>query len=250
MTVAQHHLQVKDNSDAVARAAADMFTRLAQEAVEERGRFTVALSGGSTPRLLYRLLASDAYRDRVPWDRIVFFFGDERWVPPTDDSSNYKLANDELFAKVGVDPANVFPVPTVGISPGEAADQYEQTLVEVFGIGQMEMPSFDLIFLGMGDDGHTASLFPGTDACHERERLVVAQWVDKVNMYRITLSPPVLQNARNVVFMVTGADKAETLKEVVHGPLNIDMYPSQLLREAKGEVTWLVDKAAAKLLEG
>ena len=252
MTRAQEtepYIQVEENPEWVARVAADMFVRLAQEAKERGERFTVALSGGSTPRLLYRSLASDEYSPRVDWDNIRFFFGDERWVPPTDDSSNFKLANDELFTKAGVDPANVFPMPTEGLTPGAAEEQYEATLRTMFHMGMEEVPRFDLIFLGMGDDGHTASLFPGTEACHEGERLVVAQWVDKVDMYRLTLTPPVLQNARNVVFMVTGADKADTLYEVLYGPLNVDMYPSQLLREATGGVTWLVDKAAASKIQ-
>ena len=182
------------------------------------------------------------------WDGIHFFFGDERWVPHTHRDSNYKLAKDELFSKVEVNPENVYPIPTEGLSPDEAAAQYETTLREVFGTSEGEVPQFDLIFLGIGPDGHTASLFPQTDVLNEKEKLVAATYVEKLTSHRITLTSIVLNAAAEVVFMVVGADKAPALKEVLTGEYDPEEYPSQLLRHAQGNVTWLVDAAAASQL--
>jgi 6-phosphogluconolactonase len=250
MNKPQLDIRVEESPPALAADATETFVRLAQRAVASNGLFRVALSGGSTPRLLYGLLASDTFRQEVPWEHIRFFFGDERWVPRTSKESNYRLANDELFKKVSVDPANVFPMPTEGLSPDEAAAQYEDTLRAQFNLKENEVPSFDLIFLGMGDDGHTASIFPGTSAVHEREKLVVAPYVEKLAAHRITLTPPVLQAAEEVVFLVIGESKAPALKQVLEGLLNIDEYPAQLLRQAQGRVTWYVDRSAASQLEG
>jgi len=236
---------IEKDAEAVAREAADIFARLARQAQAEGRRFRVALSGGSTPRVLYRILSSEPYRDRIDWRNIQFFFGDERWVPHYHKESNYKLAADELFARVDVDPNNIYPIPTEGVSPEEAARRYERTLREVFGVEEGEVPRFDLILLGMGDDGHTASLFPHTDVLHERERLVASPYVPKLDSYRITLTPDVLNLAEEVVFMVAGEGKAPALHEVLEGDYNIEEYPSQLSRNAKGKVTWLVDRAAA-----
>jgi 6-phosphogluconolactonase len=239
---------IEESLPAVAADAAETFVRLSQE-VQAMGRpFRVALSGGSTPRLLYGLLASDTFRSEVRWDGIHFFFGDERWVPHTHRDSNYKLAKDELFNKVDVNLENVFPIPTEGLSPDEAAAQYEATLREVFGTREGEVPRFDLIFLGMGPDGHTASLFPHTDVLREEEKLVAATYVEKLTSHRITLTSVVLNAAAEVVFMVVGADKAPALNEVLKGEYNPEEYPSQLLRHAQGNVTWLVDAAAASQL--
>lgn len=243
-------VRVLNSSDEVARAAADIFTDLANQALKAGHPFTVALSGGSTPKLLYRLLSSGEYKNRVPWGSIKFFFGDERWVPHTHPDSNYKLAKDELFDKVPVDPAQIFPIPTEHISPEDAADQYSKTLVREFNLmGEKGMPRFDLIFLGMGDDGHTASCFPHTGALHANETLVDANFVPKFGTYRITLTPPVLQAGREVVFMVAGDSKAPALQEVLKGAYNPEMYPSQLLRHGQGHVIWLVDTAAASQLK-
>jgi 6-phosphogluconolactonase len=239
---------IEESLPAVAADAAETFVRLSQE-VQAMGRpFRVALSGGSTPRLLYGLLASDTFRSEVRWGGIQFFFGDERWVPHTHRDSNYKLAKDELFSKVDVYSENIFPMPTEGLSPDEAAAQYDATLRDVFSIGEGEVPRFDLIFLGIGPDGHTASLFPGTEVLREQEKLVAATYIEKLAAHRITLTSVVLNAASEVVFMVVGADKAPALSEVLKGDYNPDEYPSQLLRDAQGHVTWLVDAAAASQL--
>src|SRR5689334_13111284 len=176
----QPHVYIHQSIEGVARSAAQAFVRLTRQAVAVGAPFRVALSGGSTPKLLYRLLVSDEFRTEVPWDAVDFFFGDERWVPPDDPASNYKLANDELFAPLNISTTSVFPMPTVGLTPDEAAAVYEGALRSEFDLLQDEAPRFDLIFLGMGDEGHTASLFPHTAVLHENDRLVAATYVDKL----------------------------------------------------------------------
>jgi len=240
---------IKQGANAVALDAAAATLRLARQAVAAGLPFRVALSGGSTPRLLYRLLASEPFSAEMPWDSMQFFLGDERWVPPTHEESNFKLANDELFSKVSVASSNIFPVPTEGITPDEAATQYEATLRQTFDVADGDVPSFDLIFLGMGDDGHTASLFPHTGAVSEQQRVVAAPYVEKLGAHRITLTPPVLTSAANVIFMVAGQGKAAALREVLEGEYNPEKYPSQLLRNAIGRVVWLVDTEAASELK-
>ncbi|MBF6614868.1 MAG: 6-phosphogluconolactonase [Chloroflexi bacterium] len=240
---------VDESPAAVAADTAEMFVRLSQQAASAGAPFRVALSGGSTPRLLYGLLASETFRGDVPWNAIQFFFGDERFVPHTSKDSNYKLANDELFTRLNIKSDSVFPIPTEGISPDEAADQYQATLRQVFRTQDGEVPRFDLIFLGMGDEGHTASLFPHTAVLHEKERLADATYVEKLAADRITLTPVVLNAAAEIILMVTGEGKAQALEQVLEGEYNPDEYPSQLLRNAQGTVTWQVDRAAAAQLK-
>jgi 6-phosphogluconolactonase len=241
-------VQILESLPAVAADAADMFVRLAREAGARGEPFRVALSGGSTPRLLYGLLASDTYRDSVDWSNVRFFFGDERWVAHTHRESNYKMANDELLRKLEIDRDQVHPMPTERVSPDEAAEGYAETLRQEFGTGEGGVPEFSLVLLGMGDDGHTASLFPHTDVLREREKWVAAPYIEKLASHRLTLTPPVLQAAREVLFLVAGAGKAPALREVLEGKENIEEYPSQLLRKARGRVTWMVDVPAAAQL--
>jgi 6-phosphogluconolactonase len=246
----ESHVYIHQTTQAVARSAAEAFVRLTRQAAFAGAPFRVALSGGSTPKLLYQLLVSDEFRGEVPWDAVDFFFGDERWVPPTDSASNYKLANDELFIPLNIDPGSVFPIPTEGLTPEEAAAVYEGAIRSEFDAGEGQVPQFDLIFLGMGDEGHTASLFPHTAVLHENEKLVAATYVEKLSANRITLTPITLNSAREVIFMIGGAAKAQALKQVLEGEDNPDEYPAQLLRNSLGHVTWLVDKEAASDLEG
>lgn len=241
-------IKIEDSANDLAAYAADTFAGLASEAGKSGKPFRVALSGGSTPKLMYALLAGDQYRDKVPWQSIDFFFGDERWVPPTSDESNFKLADDNLFKPLNIDKSHVFPMPTENMEPQQAAAQYEATLREQFG-QEKGTVRFDLIFLGMGEDGHTASLFPHTAALHAQHKLVVANWVDKLNTWRITLTAPVLQAATQVLFVVGGAGKAAALQQVLEGSYDPEQYPSQLLRHAQGHVTWSVDKAAGAILK-
>ncbi len=228
------------------QAAAEEAILAATEAIAQRGRFAIALSGGSTPRSLYTLIAANA-SSSLPWQQVFFFWGDERHVPPTDTESNYRMAEETLLSKVPIPPANIFRVPAEDPDASAAADAYEQTLRKFFAVAPGEFPRFDLILLGMGPDGHTASLFPETAALREKSRLVVANWVEKLHAYRITLTLPVLNAARRVAFLVSGADKAAVLHEVLEGNAPGDKYPSKLIRPS-GKLIWFLDRAAASEL--
>jgi len=229
-------------------AAAEEVVQAAKEAVAQRGRFTVALSGGSTPKGLNTLLATNA-RSALPWDRMFFFWGDERHVPPTDPESNYRMAEETLLSKIPVAPANVFRIPAENPDAAAVADAYEQTLQKFFALQPGEFPRFDLILLGMGPDGHAASLFPGSAALQEKSRLVVANWVEKFKTSRITLTPPVLNAARCVAFLVSGTEKAAALRAVLESDAPDEQYPSKLVRPRDGKLIWFVDRAAASELK-
>ena len=229
----------------VARAAAQHFVNLSPK--------TVALSGGSTPRVLYELLADprEPFRDRIAWDQTHFFFSDERHVPPEHPDSNYRMVNEAMFSRVPVPSQNVHRIPAENPVAQAAADAYETDLRTFFGpdlrksFGEA-IPAFDLILLGLGEDGHTASLFPYSPALKQTERLVVAPWVEKLKSYRITMTLPVLNNGKSVMFLVTGASKAEILREVIKTEKKPDLYPAQAISPTSGAVTWLVDEAAAR----
>jgi 6-phosphogluconolactonase len=221
------------------QAAADEVIRTAKDAIEKRGRFAIALSGGSTPRNLFTLIAANASTS-LPWDKTFFFWGDERHVPPTNEESNYRMADESLLSKVPIPPANIFRVP--------AEDSDAQTLRKFFAVPDGEFPRFDLILLGMGPDGHTASLFPETEALKEKSRWFVANWVEKLNTHRLTLTLPVLNAARRVVFLVGGTDKATALHEVLEGSAPAEKYPSKFVKPHKGTLLWLIDRAAASEL--
>jgi 6-phosphogluconolactonase len=229
------------------QAAADELVHTAMDAIQQRGRFVIALSGGSTPRSLYTLIAGTA-STTLPWGAIFFFWGDERHVPPTDPDSNYRMANETLLSKVPVPPSNIFPVPSELPDAARAADAYEQTLRKFFATASGEVPRFDLILLGMGPDGHTASLFPETAALQEPSRLVVANWVPKFGVSRITFTLPLLNAARSAVFLVSGTDKAAVLRRVLEGNGLDEKYPSRLVQPTDGKLIWLVDRAAASEL--
>jgi 6-phosphogluconolactonase len=229
------------------QAAAEEVIRLATDAVAQRGRFTIALSGGSTPKSMYTLIAANASAT-LPWAQMFFFWGDERHVPPDDPDSNYRMAREALLSKVSIPAANVFPVPTENQDAVAAAEAYERTVRKFFGLGAGELPCFDLILLGMGPDGHTASLFPESAALQEKSRLVVANWVDKLKASRITFTLPVLNAARCVAFLVSGADKAAVLHEVLEGSAPAEKYPSKLVQPTNGKLIWFLDRAAASEL--
>jgi 6-phosphogluconolactonase len=239
-------VQVFEDAEAVARAAAETFARLAREAFEGRGAFSVALSGGTTPRRVYELLASDEFRGRVPWEGVHVFFGDERMVPPDHADSNYRMANEALLSRVPVPAENVHRIDGLGDAAASASD-YESVMRGFFG-EEAEWPRLDLVFLGMGDDGHTASLFPGTAALGELRAWAAANWVEKLGAWRVTLTAPALNAARSVVFLVNGAGKAERLREVLKGERDPSRLPSQLIDPRGGSLSWYVDSAAAAKL--
>jgi 6-phosphogluconolactonase len=229
------------------QAAAEEFIRAATESIAKRGRFTVALSGGSTPKNMYALIAANA-STTLPWAQMFFFWGDERHVPPDDPESNYRMAYEALLSKVPVPAENIFRVPTENPDATVAAATYDQTLRKFFEVAQGEFPRFDLILLGLGPDGHTASLFPETAALQEKSQLVVANWVEKFKTNRITFTLPVLNAARCVAFLVSGIDKAAVLREVLESDASGEKYPSKLVRPSDGKLIWFVDRAAASEL--
>jgi 6-phosphogluconolactonase len=227
----------------LAYAAAEELTRRAAAAVRARSRFSVALSGGSTPRRLYQLLADPAqpFRDRIDWSATHVFWGDERHVPPDHPESNYRMAREALLDVVPVPAGNVHRMRGEEADAPRAARSYEEELRTFFS----GPPQFDLVLLGLGADAHTASLFPGGEAVRERERWVAAPWVEKLGSWRLTLTPPALNRSAAVIFLVQGEEKSDALRAVLEGERDPDRYPAQAVRPASGDLLWLVDDAAA-----
>ena len=242
-------VRVLSNIDAIAKRAAQDFLQSATQAVSEKGSFTVALSGGSTPKVLYSLLATDAaLRSQLPWDKMFMYFGDERSVGPDHADSNFRIATETMLSKVPIKPEQVFRIKGEYKDTEKAAQEYEQVLRTSFKIAEGQFPRFDLVYLGIGNEGHTASLFPGTKALHETKRLAVRNWVGKLYTNRITLTAPAINNAARVIFMVTGADKALALKGILEGPHEPDQLPAQLIQPPNGNLVWLVDTVAGGML--
>jgi 6-phosphogluconolactonase len=237
-------LQVHADAGAMIRAAADAFVAKAQAALAAHGRFSVALAGGGTPKPLYELLATAPYRDRLDWSRIEVFFGDERCVPPDSPRSNYRMAHAALLSKLPLPAANVHRLRGED-EPALAALAYEHALRAVF---RRAWPRFDLVLLGIGDNGHTASLFPGCACLRERERAVCAQYVESQREWRLTLTLPVLDAAAAVWLLADGAGKADVLSRVLDGPWQPDVLPVQYVAPAQGEYVWWLDQAAAAQL--
>src|SRR5581483_6291051 len=237
----QSEIRILESPEELFQAAAEEFADLAKKSVQATGRFTFALSGGSTPKGMFNLLTGEKFAF-IPWDKIYFFWGDERHVPPDHPDSNYRMAFEALLSRVPVPKENIFRVPTENKDADAAALAYEGILRTFFKLQPGEVPRFDLIHLGMGPDGHTASLFPDSAALHENERLVVANWVEKFKTYRITFTYPVLKNAACVTFLVAGKDKAPALHEVLEDP-NSNL-PAKRVQPNGGKLIWLVDRTA------
>ena len=232
----------------LAREAARRFVDVARDQIGLRGRLTLALSGGSTPRALYRLLARPPQSGDVDWSRVHVFWGDERTVPPDDDESNYRMAREELLVHVPVPPEQIHRIQGEN-RPDQAAASYERELRAAFGLAVGEPPDFGLMLLGIGADGHTASLFPGTRALEETDRLVVENVVPQLGTTRITVTVPVIAEAANILVLVAGGDKADAVRRALEAPYDPTQTPSQVIRTAAGRVTWLLDAAAAARLE-
>jgi 6-phosphogluconolactonase len=242
---AKPDVRVFADAEALCRGAREELLRRAHAAIDERERFALSLAGGSTPKVLYASLA-DADLD---WSRVHFFFGDERCVPPDHAESNYRMAREALLSKVAVPPANVHRMRAELASVDEAAMSYQHELRAFFELADAsDVPRFDLVLLGMGPDGHTASLFPETSAVEERERLVTAVWVPKFGVHRITLTARAINAAACALFLVAGKDKADTLKAVLEGPKKPSELPAQLIAPHEGELLWFVERAAAASL--
>jgi 6-phosphogluconolactonase len=240
-------IEVFPSREELIRAAAERVIEMASQGIMKNGRAAIALSGGSTPRPLYSLLASETNSRRIDWPRVHLFWGDERCVPPDSPQSNYRMAREFLLDAVPIPVENVHRIHGEQ-DPGKAALEYEKELQAFFGVSERGEPSlggFDLVLLGMGDNGHTASLFPRTPAVTERRRWVMAQYVQAASMWRITLTPVVINAASNVLFIVSGAEKAERLHDVLEAPFQPEVLPAQVIRPDRGRLLWLLDRAAA-----
>lgn len=242
-------VRILPDGAAIARRGARKFVEIAAAAINENGFFRVALSGGSTPKTLHALLVDDpALRSQVPWDKMHVFFGDERHVGPDDPRSNYRMARETLIAKSPLKPEQVTRIKAENPDAAQAAEEYEQAIRSHFKLTDGQFPRFDLVLLGMGAEGHTLSLFPGTKALRENRRIAVHNWVGKVLMDRITLTAPAVNGSANVIFMVTGADKAPALTAVLERVYEPEQLPAQLIQPANGNLLWLVDTAAGSML--
>jgi len=226
--------------DALMRGAAEQFVERTRQAVADRGRFSVALSGGGTPKAAYELLATDPFRSRVDWARVHVFWGDERCVPPNDARSNYRMVREALLDHVPLPATNIHRI-RGELPPADGATDYEAVLASHFG---NESPRFDLVLLGLGTNGHTASLFPGTAVLHEQRRRAAEVYVAELDMWRVTLTAPAINAAAFAMFLVTGQEKADVVRQVIQGPRDPERLPAQLIQPA-GELVWLLDRAAA-----
>jgi 6-phosphogluconolactonase len=246
---AQRDIRILADPAAITRRAADEFVTAASGAVAQHGVFNVAFAGGSTPKSLYALLADDAaYRARIAWEKMRVFFGDERHVPPDHSDSNFQMASEALFSKGLLKPEQIARIKGEYPDTEKAALEYEQVLRAYFQLRDGEYPRFDLVLLGMGDEGHTLSLFPGTKALQPGGRIVVRNWVGKFFTDRVTITAETANHANRVMFMITRADKAPALKAVLEGPYEPEQLPAQFIQPRSGNALWLIDRDAAKML--
>src|SRR6266487_4263090 len=259
-------LHIFKNTDELSKAVADWIVDHINKTLQQKDRFALVLSGGSTPKKLHELLSSDNYKNKIDWGKLHIFWGDERFVPFNDESNNAKMGFDTLLNHVPVPKEQIHVMQSENITPQESAKAYQEILKQYFqsAVGsnkltviQNDKPqttnhklqTFDLVLLGMGDDGHTLSLFPGkTEVIHETKKWCTSLWLESQNMYRITLTHPVVNSAAAVAFLVTGSGKAKALQEVLKGNYNPDLYPSQIIKPVNGELHWFMDDAAAAKL--
>ena len=246
---AKREVRILKDGVAIAKRAAQKILEGSAAAVKEHGSFTMALAGGSTPKTLYRLLVDDpGLRAQVAWDKMHLFFSDERHVPPDNPESNFRMATEAMISRSPLKPEQVTRIKGEYPDAARAADEYGQDIRAYFKLADGQFPRFDVVLLGMGNEGHTASLFPGTKALHENRRIAVHNWVGKLLAERITLTAPAINNAAGVIFMVTGADKAPALTAVLERAYEPEQLPAQLIQPVNGTLLWLVDEAAGGLL--
>lgn len=234
-------LKTFENIEKLNIFAAEKFVEIAKDSIAERGQFTVALSGGSTPKKLFALLTQEPFRSKIEWKKVFFFFGDERNVPIDSEESNFRMANEALFSKVEIPKENIHRFLTEKGEPKIVAEEMEREIREVFELKESEFPRFDLIFLGIGNDGHTASLFPETEGLKEDKRIVIENYVPKFETFRLTFTFSTINNARNVIFLISGKEKAETLREVLYGEFQPEKLPSQAVKPVNGNLLFLTD---------
>jgi 6-phosphogluconolactonase len=238
---------VLSDLEAISHKAAEMFVNASRTCIASQGKFSVAISGGSTPRKLYSLLGSAEYSPQVDWQRVHFFWVDERCVPKEHEESNFKTAFDGLLSKVSIRGENIHRIKGEE-DPDKAATDYEKEVRNFFGMSGL--PMFDLVILGMGEDGHTASFFPGSNLLKERIRLAAPVYLERPNRNRITLTLPVLNNAAQILFLVAGHSKADVVCEILGNGRKKERYPAGLIHPVHGSITWLIDQEAAEKLEG
>jgi 6-phosphogluconolactonase len=243
----QPNIEVASDAEDLARRAADLFTWSAREAIQARDRFYVALSGGHTPKRSFEVLAASPAARALPWERVHVFWVDERYVPPDSPDSNYRLAAETLLKEVPIPPDNVHRIPTEHEDIRSAAQAYEETIHDVFELDDKQLPQFDLIVLGMGADGHTGSLFPNSFAPFDTDDLACAVYVKDKTLNRITLTHPVMRAARHLAVLVSGAEKAATLKDVLNSEPDEVRYPIHVLWPVLDKILWLVDRDAAEV---
>jgi 6-phosphogluconolactonase len=235
------NLKISKDIESLSHHFADWLVENIKEVLSKQGRFTIALAGGNTPRRLYQMLASDEYRDKVDWQKLHFFWGDERFVSLTDDRNNAKMAYESLLNHVPLNKEQVYPIQTTG-KPEESAAAYEKILHSYF---EQDGQTFDFVLLGLGDNGHTLSLFPGYKVVRERKKWVSSFYLKEDDIYRITLTPPVVNRASQVAFLVSGGDKAAAVYHVLAGEHDPDLYPAQIIQPFNSRVYWFCDEAAA-----
>ncbi|MCC3217838.1 6-phosphogluconolactonase [Chryseobacterium sp. X308] len=233
------NITVFDDLEKLYTKAADAFVDLSKKSIQKNGRFVVALSGGSSPKAIFKLLATPEYKEKIEWNKVYFFWVDERWVPLNDDKSNFRMTDEALLSKVPVDQSHIFPMYAGGITPEDYAKTYEQKIRTVLG----DEGVFDFILLGMGDDGHTASLFPGEDVLNEKEKWVAAYYLKPQEMFRITLTAPIINHAENILVIAFGESKKHALNEVLNGEYNPSLYPMQLIEKKNGFQFFTDEKA-------
>ena len=246
----QPKLSIFSTSSFLSQSAAELVVRVVKEALLTQNRVTLCLSGGTTPRELYSLLADKSYCQEIPWDKVHIFWGDERHIQLSEPDNHYRMAMNLFLSKVPIPPENIHRMAVELPDPDEVAQKYESDLREFFDLSSEVVPKFDLIFLGMGADGHTASLFPETMALQEKRRWVVSNYVPRRGLTRITLTFQILNQARNIVFLVSGSSKAEMLKTVLQGLHNMPLLPAQRVSPESGVLMWFVDQGAGAQLDG
>jgi 6-phosphogluconolactonase len=241
------HIAIFDDKHTLSQHAAEYIMRIAKESIDLQGRFTIALTGGTTPGEAYSLLGSEPIRSQIDWQLVHIFWGDERCVPHNNPESNFYLAQEVLLDKIAIPKSQIHPMPADQPDRDAASQAYTIEMQRTFGTN--EIPNFDLIHLGMGPEGHTASLFPHQASLHEKHRLVMPVSVPKPPPDRLTFTPPLLNAARNVLFLVIGSEKADALRAVLEGEYQPDVYPAQIVRPTNGEVVWMVERAVAQNLQ-
>jgi len=246
--MSEREIIILDDANALSVRAAEEIVYVAGEAICINGQFTLCLTGGATPVDIYSMMAT-RFNLSVDWKEVQFFWGDERCVPPDNEASNFGLANRSMLSKLALSPAQIHRIRGED-PPVAAAAAYEEELVRFFSLGDGEFPRFDLVLLGLGDDGHCASLFPGSPLIFEQRRMVATVEIEAPQRRRVTLTPPVLNNAARIMFIVAGEKKAEAVKNALEGPNAPSRFPAQIINPTEGAVTWLLDRSAASLLSG